>query len=197
MGFKLIILTTPSSIRSEVKLICDLFDNELQILHVRKPKFSKAELKKLLAEIPVKCHKRIVIHSHYSLLKEFNLKGIHLTEKSRKKKLPAYFNPKKHSLSASFHSIKEIQSSKRKYDYIFLSPIFNSVSKKGYKSNFTEQELKVFLKENKNIIALGGTIPAAIKKLKEMNFKGAAALGFMWENKNPLKAYRQLASKIK
>jgi thiamine-phosphate pyrophosphorylase len=187
----------PSPVKNETKLICNLLNNGLQILHVRKPEFSKTELKNYLAGIPVNYHKKIVIHSHYSLLKEFNLKGIHLTEKSRKKKLPAYFNMQKHSLSTSFHSIKEIQSSKRKYDYIFLSPVFNSISKKGYKSNFTEQELKVFLKEKKNIIALGGTIPAVMKKLKRMNFKGTAALGFVWGNKNPLKAYRQLASKIK
>lgn len=197
MSFKLIILTAPSSLKNEEKLICNLFDNGLLMLHVRKPNFSKNKLKNYISELPAKYHKRIVIHSHYSLLKEFNLKGIHLTEKSRKKKLSAGFNPKKHSLSASFHSISDIQNYKRKYDYVFLSPIFNSISKKGYGSNFTEPELKEFLKKNKNIIALGGVSPATIRKLKAMSFYGAATLGFVWENKNPLKAYKQLVSKIK
>ncbi len=197
MSFKLIVIAPPASVKNEIKIICKLFSNGLQALHVRKPLFSKTELHNYLLQIPTAFHKKITIHSHYTLLKAFNLKGVHLTERARKKKLPSSYNPKKHSLSASFHSLKDIHNSKRNYDYIFLSPIFNSISKKNYKSSFKEADLKEFLKTNKNIIALGGVTSATIKKTKKLNFKGAATLGFIWENEDPVKAYKQLASKIK
>ena len=197
MNFKLILITTPAMQEGETKQIIALFEKGLQTLHVRKPNSSLGAMRSFLASIPKKFHRRLVIHGHYRLTNEFNLKGIHLTEKTRRKKLPASFNKKKHTLSASFHSIAEVLGSKRKYDYLFLSPIYNSISKKGYKSHFKEQELRQLLIGKRNIIALGGVAPGTISDLKQMGFAGAASLGHVWESKDPVKSYKELASKIK
>jgi len=197
MSFKLIVISPPTDHAHELKLLCRLFENGLQVFHIRKPGLSKKDLRKYIEEIPSRFHRRLVIHSHPTLLKEFELKGLHLTERTRIKKVSSFYGPKKHSLSASFHSIAAINKSKRRYDHVFLSPVFNSISKKNYRSSFTELALEIFLKEHRNVIALGGTEPATIKKIQELGFAGAATLGFVWESKDPPRAYQQLISKIK
>lgn len=197
MKFKLIVITAPDAITNEIGWIEKLFVAGLQKLHVRKPSLSKKELRNYLLMIPRKYHSRVVIHSHYSLLKEFSLGGLHLTEKSRKKKLSAYYDKRRYSLSASFHSIKDVDHSRRKYDYIFLSPMFDSISKKGYKSVFTDKSLHDLPEEHRNIVALGGINDKTVREAQRLKFSGAATLGFIWEAKDPVKAFNTLRSKIK
>lgn len=197
MSFKLIVISPSTHLKNELRDISALFSAGLKIFHIRKPGLSKSELRDYIQGIPKKYHKRLVIHSHYVLLKEFDLRGIHLPEKNRKKKLPDSFDSKKHHVSASFHAMVDVERNKRKYDYIFLSPVFNSLSKKNYKSAFAKEDLIPFLKAHKNVVALGGIEPGTLLTANILRFKGAATLGFIWESKDPVKAYRQLASKIK
>jgi len=189
--FLLLVITPEKDHPKEIEIITSLFENGLKTLHVRKPDFTEDELRAYLQEIPKKFYKKIVIHSHYKLSSEFNLKGVHLTEKNRKQKIR---NVK--VTSASFHSMVEILKSRRKYEYIFLSPIFNSISKQGYKSNFDLDELESFLKRKKNVIALSGINTKNIEIVKQMSFAGAALLGAIWEDKKPLVVYQELVSKI-
>lgn len=197
MSFKVIIITSPNFVKNEVSIICSLFEAGLKTLHLRKPSYTRNELKEFIESVPKKFHKHLVLHSHYSLCKKFKLKGIHLTEKSKKNNLPDWFNTKKFTLSASFHSIKALELSKRKYNYVFLSPVFNSISKKNYSARFQDDELSHACKKHKNLIALGGIDVKTIKKVKHLGFNGAAALGYIWESKNSVSSFKKLVSKIK
>jgi thiamine-phosphate pyrophosphorylase len=195
MGFELIVITLEQNHPKEIETITSLFELGLQRLHVRKPNANTEELREYIQCIPKHFHKIIVIHSHYELTKEFNLKGIHLTEKARE--LKSKGNQYK-IVSTSFHTTKDILKSRRKYEYVFLSPVFDSISKQGYKSNFKLEDLKSFLKSNKNkVIALGGINQQNINQAKEMGFSGAAVLGYIWGSKNPIENYKKLLSKIK
>lgn len=197
MKFRLIIITAPGAGNDELQVISALFAGKLETLHVRKPGYSKAQLRQFLQQLPQKYHKRVVIHAHYSLLSQFKLKGIHLTAHSRRKRLPGAFDPARHTLSGSFHSLAEIARAKRTFDYVFLSPVFDSISKKGYRSAFDREELSAFLEKHQNIVALGGVDLKNIRQIIKMGFAGAATLGFIWESKDPVKTYFQLRSKIK
>lgn len=195
MSFELVVITSEKDFPKEAEVICNLFTKGLKTLHIRKPNASLNELRDYISNIPKPFHKRIVIHSHYQLAKEFKLKGIHLTEKARKVKFRA--NDLK-IVSASFHSTTDILKSRRKYEYVFLSPVFDSISKQGYTSNFTNDELTLFLKKTKqHVIALGGISDKNIQAVKKLNFSGTAALGYIWESKNPLERYKKLFLKIK
>lgn len=196
MSFILIVITPACAIKDEVRSLELLFARGLQTLHVRKPEMSFKELREYLARIPSRYHPRIVIHSHYRLLNEFKLRGLHLTEKTRRKRLPPYFNRARHTLSASFHSIADLKKTRREYDYVFLAPVFDSISKAGYRSGFSAEELKLPGPLNAKIIALGGISAYTVPRIRALNFAGAAALGFVWESKDPLKAYLSLRSKI-
>jgi thiamine-phosphate pyrophosphorylase len=195
MSFKLIVITPEQNYPKEIKLITSLFEQGLPLLHVRKPNAHADELREYIQSIPKQFHKKVVIHSHYKLAKEFNLKGIHLTEKVRKS---GFRDTRLKIISTSFHATKDVLKSRRKYEYVFLSPVFDSISKQGYTSNFTSDELNVFLKKTKQrVIALGGINDKNIKISKQVNFSGAAVLGYIWESKKPVECYKKLLSKIK
>ena len=81
-------------------------------------------------------------------------------------------------------STTEIAENKQK-DYCFLSPIYDSISKVGYKSNFEKKELHEAKQSGiltDKCIALGGVTPKHIPELIEMGFGGAAFLGYAWRN---------------
>jgi thiamine-phosphate pyrophosphorylase len=196
MRFRLIVITADDFFADEVKLICRLFDAGLQTLHIRKPNSSYRKLKNFIESIPSKYHKRLVIHSHYSLLRHFRLKGIHLTEKTKRRNIPEYFDKRIHSLSASFHSTNAIAAAKRKYDYVFLSPVFDSISKKDYTQIFDLSAIDSFISTRKNIIALGGIADKNIELIRQAGFVGAAVLGYIWQSKDPAENFRKLLLKI-
>jgi len=192
---KLIIFTFPDFISGEIEVISELFQNDLEILHLRKPEKSIKEVENFLMKIPYKFHNKIVIHNHFDLLQNFDLKGIHLNEKNRKinKKVKQKYQK---IISSSFHSIKEVEDFKNnffenQFEYFFLSPIFNSISKINYNSNFSENELKIACQKkiiDKKIIALGGMDLDKVSICKGLGFGGIGILGYFWksftENKN-------------
>ena len=67
--------------------------------------------------------------------------------------------------------------------YVFLSPIFNSISKQGYASAFTPKALFEAKQKgiiNEKVVALGGITAANINKIKSYGFGGVALLGDVW-----------------
>ena len=68
-------------------------------------------------------------------------------------------------------------------DYVFLSPIFDSISKIGYESAFDDAEvLTAFLANSKQrVIAFGGVDADRIAICEELGFRGYAMLGDIWK----------------
>ncbi len=197
--FQIIIITPEKFIKNEIFSICKILNTKGSLLHLRKPDFSKEEMELYLRQFPESILNRIVLHSHYELVKTFKLRGAHLTENSRTsfKKINFLKRNKIKIISTSFHSVKEIKLSRRKYEYVFLSPVFDSISKLNYKSNFNPEKLNPFLKTNKSkIIALGGITLDNVVLAKQVGFSGAASIGYIWESKSPLKNYKALTSKV-
>ena len=176
---KLILITPPSYFVEEDKIITALFEEGLDILHLRKPNTAPMYAERLLSLIPEQYHKRIVVHGHFYLKDEYKLKGIHLN--SRNPNIPANY---KGHLSRSCHSLEEIKEHKKAHDYLFLSPVFDSISKKDYCANYSQEELKKAHKASiidKKVIALGGIDADNIKQVKNLGFGGAAVLGGIWD----------------
>lgn len=76
---KIIVITEPQFIENEVTVVESLFEAGLEILHIRKPSASLAELESFLRAIAPQYLKRVVLHSHYQLMAKYNIRGIHLT----------------------------------------------------------------------------------------------------------------------
>ena len=64
---KLIIVTAPTFFVEEDKIITALFEEGLDILHLRKPETPAMYSERLLTLIPEKYHRRIVTHEHFYL----------------------------------------------------------------------------------------------------------------------------------
>ena len=79
---KLIVVTTPTFFVEEDKIITALFEEGLDILHLRKPETPAMYSERLLTLIPEKYHRRIVTHEHFYLKEEFDLMGIHLNTRN-------------------------------------------------------------------------------------------------------------------
>lgn len=187
---KLIVISSPENFQSEHQVIEALFAELLEYFHLRKPTFTKEETANFIKKIPEKYHNRIVLHSHHELAEKYNLKGVHVKSHQRREKL----NHHKILISTSFHTLEEIEKCEYNYDYAFLSPVYDSISKAGYKSKFNISTLQAFgkLLKCKNIIALGGIDEDKIEITKEIGFDGIALLGAVWQAEKPIEKFKKI-----
>ena len=174
---KLIAITQPSMIEDESSCIRRLFESGIDIVHLRKPDADIEQCRRLLRELSDEERRKIVIHDHHELINEFDLKGLHFN-----KNITIVPGDYKGFKTRSCHSFEEVMKYKNDYDYVFLSPIFDSISKVGYKSAFTDEILREASSKNiidNKVVALGGVTFDKIPYLKVLNFGGAAMLGVL------------------
>ena len=172
---RLIAITPPKVTDEDPSIIELLLDRGIDIIHLRKPESDIKECRKLLAKLTKEQRSKIVIHDYPELYFEFSLKGIHINRNITS--LPTGYNGTK---SRSCHSLDEVSRYKNDYDYLFLSPIFDSISKSGYKSHFSDEELRQAARDgiiDDKVIALGGVTLDKIDYLQELNFGGIAMIG--------------------
>lgn len=176
---KIIVISHPYWIEKENEAMRILFENGLEYFHLRKPDATKYAYRVFLEKINPDFHKHIIIHNHFELINEYKIKGVHLNSKAEEYS----FMFSKHK-SRSCHSFKEIIEYKAFFDYLFLSPVFDSISKHNYKAGFLTQDLERASKKNiidNKVIALGGVDPTIVNQIIKWNFGGIAVLGFLWE----------------
>lgn len=176
---ELILTTLPFFFVEEHRILTALFDEGLGLLHLRKPNTEPVYSERLINLLPASYRKNIVVHDHFYLKNEYNLRGIHLNQRN-----PEPPQGYKGQISRSCHSADEVKASKKAFDYVFLSPIFDSISKDGYKSAFTPDDLRLLAKQrviDKHVMALGGVSLDNIARLKDYGFGGAVVLGALWQ----------------
>lgn len=180
---KLVIITHPNPFDNEVSIITSLFENGLELLHIRKPNWDAKEVEQFVQKIPEQFRQRIALHSHYHLANELGVGGIHITNATKGKGIENRFIHSK--LSISTHSIDEALMLKPIYRYAFISPVFRSISKDDYKAAFADNQLvEANKKSNVPLFALGGVDVNTIPNAKEIDFAGVAVLGALW-NREP------------
>lgn len=181
----MILITNPHSIPNETETINALFEEGLEVLHLRKPGFDQVQMREFISKIDQRFHARLMMHSHYELLDSYSLKGLHFTEKT-KHLLPDY-DDIQCTKSMAVHELAELKSVHPTVGYILLSPLFPSVSKEGYSKQWDIEELRQELAKTHGFgtVALGGITLKNVKTVKELGFQDFALLGSIWE---PVKA---------
>lgn len=175
---KLILMTTPYFFVEEHCILTALFDEGLEVLHLRKPYTEPVYSERLLSLIPEVYRKRIVTHDHFYLKNEYGLGGIHLN--SRNPHVPDGY---KGMISCSCHSIEEVERMRRACNYVILSPIFDSISKDGYLSPFPPELLHEYASRgliDTKVMAMGGIDEYNLAQIKDYGFGGAVVLGAVW-----------------
>lgn len=161
---------------------------------MRKPAYTQRQTANYLKKLRPDHVSRTMLHSHWSLAENFPVLGILGPSVP---KWQAALGPL--TLSRSCHSMEEMHRAGSQFQYFFLSPIFDSTSKPGYKAAFDLRILKQVLtgegemRITTPVYALGGVNSANIATALELGFAGVAVLGAVWRGKSgPLDSFNRL-----
>lgn len=174
-----IAITRPEAIVGEAAIISRLLADDFDILHLRKPEAGEEYCRLLLGKLTSEERSRIVIHDYAVLYEEFALRGVHLNRNVTQ--LPDDYHG---SRTRSCHTLDEVVRYKESCDYLFLSPIFDSISKEGYTSAFSHSELCRAAREgiiDGRVVALGGVTCERIPYLASLGFGGVAMSGAVFK----------------
>jgi len=196
-----ILFTYPTEIPNEIARIRELMAN-YDYLHIRKPEYSQEKMEEFINQLSLDIRPRAILHSHYYLVHKYDLKGINLNkgvlnqifdiDDTGSCEIQTLIQSDERILvnrkcvdyvTYSAHSVEEICSLTFQTEYNFLSPIFDSISKENYPSNFKDlSKLKCKLGScPRSVIALGGVQDE--RQIKGLGFDGFAVLGSVWKNK--------------
>jgi len=184
---KLILLTAPDFFVEEDKILTTLFEEGLDILHLRKPNSEPVYCERLLTLLPDEYHKRIVVHDHFYLKEEFGLMGIHLSHHNPHK--PADYHD---TLSRTAYTLDEVVEFKPESKYVVLKNVFDSISQPEYVSRFTDEELRQAARRgiiDKHVMAQGGIALENLDEVKDYGFGGAVIRGDLWKRFNIHQGY--------
>jgi len=182
------VLTAPYYFPGETTLINRFFELGLKSLHVRKPESSLSDMRHFLGQIDPSHHQYIIVHEHILLKEEFNLAGIHV-----KPSIYMQLPKEDYLLSTSAHDLAAFRSLDRENNKIFISPLYDSISKSGYKAN---EKLWAIAKQPRKgqLIALGGIKADLLPEVEQGGFDGAALLGYLWNSNDPLRQFATIKS---
>ncbi len=173
---KLIAITSEQTAGYERKAIIRLVESGFHRIHIRKPHYDFAAMRALIESLPEDIYPWLTLHDHHVLAAEYGLGGIHLN--SRNPVITCTFTG---HVSRSCHSFDEVCA--HDCDYYFLSPVFDSISKRNYRGAFNGSQLCEALSgplAGREVYALGGVDALHLSAVHRLGFAGAALLGAIW-----------------
>ena len=197
-----IVITKESieDLKNEVQIIAELINRFKCRIHLRKKNCSLKDIEeycKSLSEITDMSY--VTLHENAELVAKYKIGGYHA--KAHELSTAYELLGSDVIYSQSCHSMEEVDNVDKRVEYVFLSPIFDSISKEGYKANFQRERLKEWLNSRKTatitytkVIALGGITSDNLSVISELGFYGAALLGTIWGKNinNAIKNYEKL-----
>jgi len=191
----IVVITPEELVQNETEIINALFEEGLDLLHIRKPFINSKENKDFIQNIHSEFHHQLVLHSHYDLAENFNISRFHFREIDRRNDLFKSFTDK--TISTSVHDIETFNELSEDWEYAFISPVFPSISKKGYGENSNIlYEIKKRNNSNVKLIALGGIHENNISEVFNSRVDGVALLGAIWESNEPLAIFKKCRKSV-
>ena len=128
---KLVVISPESDEPREHAVVAALFAAGLERYHVRKPRWSREKLVTWLQAIAPGHRSRMVLHQHHELAEAIGLLGIHCKDSSTRSELDLAQTPG--FMSRSCHDLTTLDAAFGRFDAVFFSPVFPSISKPGYR----------------------------------------------------------------
>ena len=187
----IIVITQPNFFPGEAERIVQLLSSgAADMVHIRKPLLDNLanlerldhleKLDRLIQALPSELYSKLVLHDHFQLAVKYGLHGVHLN--SRNPEPPEGWSG---AVSISCHTLDELARRRHQpYAYLSLSPIFDSISKQGYRSAFTAQQIAEARRLgiiDHRVMALGGITFDRVTDVLKMGFGGAMILGDAWK----------------
>ena len=191
---KLVVLSPETNRVREVEIVSRMFDTGLERFHVRKPDFKNSDYREYIQSFDVRYHSKLVLHGGgFELWSEFDLGGVHLNASQRDSPPRLASELEVSKLSSSFHRWSEITNSRLDFGYLFISPVFDSISKIKYKAGVdfrgldkVKNHLTSVNRPIPEIFGLGGIDLPHFKVLQDHKFDGAAVFGAIWRAPDPV-----------
>lgn len=186
--FSIIAITPVEPVKDEGAIITHMIEcGVVNRVHIRHAGATDDQIRAIIADIPSDMHIRLSLHDHHHLAVGTEI-GLHYKgdspldadEAIAAEGLTDAIDRNNVGITRSCHSLSEILQSEG-YDYVFLSPFFDSISKTGYHGDidFGDPMLEI-AKIFKTPVALGGVCPGKFELLDSNGFGAAAMLGYMW-----------------
>lgn len=183
------LLASLDPIENEWDILTELFEAGLEKFYLRKPGLRLEAYEKCLRNIPERFMDRLVLHEHFTIMYDYPFREIHL--KTREREAFAVKNRFQRLIdeahnegiicSTSVHSYDELQEIDGVMDRLWISPVFESISKPGHSSEIDW----IMTLNNKSfrsdIVALGGIHEENAHALMRKPFKEIALLGAIWK----------------
>ncbi|MES2799299.1 MAG: bifunctional hydroxymethylpyrimidine kinase/phosphomethylpyrimidine kinase [Bacteroidota bacterium] len=176
-----ILLSYPDSVANEAARINLLMAENFDVFHLRKPNWTAGQVKQLLNQLSSDVLKRTSLHQHHDVAIEFGIQRLHFPADLRNSFSSLQLEEMKWDdavFSTSVHSTDEYLELSDVFDYTFLGPVFDSISKEGYKAINPDLSRK---NAHVDVIALGGITPKNESLAVQMGFDGVAVLGSVWK----------------
>ncbi len=181
----LVVISYSTALKDEATIINALFDEGLEVLHVRKPDAGVDELRALIEKIHSIYLPKIALHQHHKIASDYGIKRLHFTEAKKvemSKEALIQLKVDKNTLSTSIHQVEVYNTLTACFDYTFFGPVFNSISKPGYTSSLKKDFIFPVKNNHPKVIAVGGVDATNIQQTMNMKFSGVAVLGTIWQN---------------
>jgi thiamine monophosphate synthase len=185
--FLLVVLTLPGMFAGEADRLAALLEAGADRLHLRKPAADPAALEVLLRRLAPRWSERLVMHGGRELALRYGIRNVHGSVDYREGRGRSGGGPfvgggEGLTISTSVHNWEEFGWLPEGLAYAFISPLFDSISKAGYMAN------KGLLNRPSGgpagrclPVGLGGVNAETLEEMVRLGWKGAAALGWIWE----------------
>lgn len=190
----IILISDNHILTNETQTVSQIMDLGLDVFHVRKYQESEASLKDYLKSFSASHLSKISLHHHHHWCEELGIHRLHFSEQNRKKYSAEHFESLKkqgYRLSTSVHSVPDYQNLSPAFEYAFLSPVFQSISKPDYPP-VDFGNISSIKRGEPQLIALGGIHAQNILTAYDLGYDGVALLGSVWQSQDPVKEFKKI-----
>jgi len=185
---RIVVISPESRDPREAAAMEGLFAAGLEHYHVRKPSWTGGEIEAWLRGLPPAWRRRLILHAHPEIAAGLGLAGHHDRDRTD--------SPARAGFSRSCHDLASLRRHLPAYRAILFGPVFPSISKPGYgpAPGFPWRELRALLERRRHesgarVIAIGGVSAARLARCRDLGFDGAAVMGAVWNEPDPVGAY--------
>lgn len=172
------VVSHPYWVPHELRFVNALFEEGLMQFHLRKPHWTEAQVDAYIRQIPPKFRDRIAIHEHHNL-KKYGLGFIHFDQ------APSHKHDKMRWLCGKttlLHYVEHLTALDYRFDYVFLTPVFEHIERHSLRLFFPEEMLIQTLTKDRPyaVFAAGGINLRRAAYAQTLGFDGVVLMEDLW-----------------
>jgi thiamine-phosphate pyrophosphorylase len=178
------IITHSAFLPGETGIWLQLLNAGADSILLRKPGWQESDYEQLFREADPACYNRLMIAGQPALCERYGLQGLHFSEAARSALTPeltGQYLQNGWRLSTGIHHAHTLQLVSNDWHQLFLSPVFDSISKPGYRAAYSPDFRLQKAGYTGRVLALGGIDHTTASMARTMQFDGIAILGAIWQ----------------